>query len=67
MDSIDTQSLIIIGAALVIAVVAIGAWFAYLKRRTTKLHAHYGPEFERALEQHGRAGAAKTGSDSIAR
>jgi len=62
---IDNQTLIIIGAALVIAVVAIGGWLAYLKQRSNRLRARYGPEYQRAVEQHGSA--AKAESDLLAR
>lgn len=60
MANIDNQTLIILGVAIVIAVAALAGWFYYLRQRTSKLRRQYGPEYGRALDQHGSQAKAET-------
>ena len=53
MDSIDTQTWIIIGIAALIAAAIVAGWFFYLKQRTSKLKQHFGPEYGRTVDQLG--------------
>lgn len=47
----ETSTLIII-IAVIIAVAAVG-WFLWQKRRTEALKSRFGPEYERAVKEHG--------------
>ena len=46
-----TWAIIVIVVA--IAAVAVGAWLAMETRRTRRLRTHFGPEYERAVREHG--------------
>jgi hypothetical protein len=47
----DTQTLLIIAAALVLAAVAIGGWMYYRSHRSQRLKSRFGPEYDRTVEQ----------------
>jgi hypothetical protein len=57
MDTIDTQTWIIIAAAVALGLVSIGAWF-YTRRKQSqkqslKLQERFGPEYDRTVNQLG--------------
>jgi LPXTG-motif cell wall-anchored protein len=52
---------IVIAAAMIIVLLAIGAWVAYRRRQSHELRRRFGPEYGRtvrALGDRGRAAAA---------
>jgi len=49
METIDTQTWIIIGAAVVLGLVAIGAWFYTRRKQSHKLQERFGPEYDRTV------------------
>jgi hypothetical protein len=49
----DTQVLIAIIAVLAIVVVGLGVWIYMQKRQSTELRSKFGPEYDRALQEHG--------------
>jgi len=53
MDTIDTQTWIIIAAVVVLGLVALGAWFFYQKRQSHRLQQHFGPEYDRTVSELG--------------
>jgi hypothetical protein len=52
MQTIDTQTWIILAAAVVIGLVAIGAWF-YRRKQSHRLQEHFGPEYDRTVNELG--------------
>jgi hypothetical protein len=64
METIDTQTWIILAAAVVIGLVAIGAWF-YRKKQSHRLQEHFGPEYDRTVNELGSR--TKGESDLMAR
>ncbi|HEY8764600.1 MAG TPA: hypothetical protein VIM18_10430, partial [Solirubrobacteraceae bacterium] len=44
---------------IVVAVVAATAWWYSQKRRSEQLHQRFGPEYERAVDEHGDRGRAE--------
>jgi len=59
------STLTILVVAAVVVVVALVAWAATRKRRTTQLVSHFGPEYDRTVEQLGSK--AKAEADLAAR
>ena len=59
------NSTLIILAVAAVVVIALVAWAATRKRRTTRLVDHFGPEYGRAVEAHGSK--AKAEADLAAR
>ena len=53
METIDTQTWIIIAAVVVVGVVALAAWFSYQKKQSHKLHERFGPEYDRTVNELG--------------
>jgi hypothetical protein len=53
METIDTQTWIILAAAVALGLVAIGAWFFYRKKQSHKLQEHFGPEYDRTVSELG--------------
>jgi hypothetical protein len=53
METIDTQTWIIIAAVVVLGLVAIGAWLFYQKKQSHRLHGHFGPEYDRTVNELG--------------
>lgn len=47
----------IVVAIIVVAAIAAAAWMYMEKQRSRRLHARFGPEYERAVEEHGPRGA----------
>jgi hypothetical protein len=64
METIDTQTWIILAATVVIGLVAIGAWF-YRKKQSHRLQDHFGPEYDRTVNELGSR--TKGESDLMAR
>jgi FtsZ-interacting cell division protein ZipA len=48
MEIIDTQTWIIMAAVIVLALVAVGAWF-YRKKQSHRLRERFGPEYDRTV------------------
>ena len=53
METIDTQTWIIVVTAVTLGLVAIGAWFFYRKKRSHRLQEHFGPEYDRTVNELG--------------
>jgi len=53
METIDTQTWIILAAVVVLAFIAVGAWFVYRKRQSHKLQERFGPEYNRTVNELG--------------
>ena len=53
METIDTQTWIIIAAVVVLGLVALGAAFFYQKRQSHKLQERFGPEYGRTVNELG--------------
>jgi hypothetical protein len=53
METIDTQTWIIIAAVVVLGAVAVGAWFFYQKKQSHKLQQRFGPEYDRTVSELG--------------
>ena len=51
MDTMDTQTLGVL--ALVVALIAVAAWIFFQRKRSQDLEKRFGPEYERAVEEHG--------------
>jgi hypothetical protein len=49
METLNTQTWIILAVAIVLALGAIGAWYFYQKKRSQKLQDHFGPEYDRTV------------------
>jgi len=52
METIDTQTWIIVASVVVIALVLVGAWF-YRRKQSHRLHEHFGPEYDRTVNELG--------------
>ena len=50
METIDTQTWIILAAVVALALVAVGAWF-YRKKQSHRLREHFGPEYDRTVNE----------------
>lgn len=53
MDTIDTQTLIILAGVIVLALIALAAWFFYRKKQSHKLQQRFGPEYGRTVDELG--------------
>ena len=57
METIDTQTWIILAAVIVLALIAVGAWFYIRKKRSQKqslkLQERFGPEYDRTVKELG--------------
>ena len=54
METLDTQTWIIIAAAVALGIVALWAWFVYRKTQSHKLQERFGPEYNRTVSELGR-------------
>jgi hypothetical protein len=52
METLDTQTWIIIAAAVALVLVAIGAWF-YQRKQSHRLQEHFGSEYDRTVNELG--------------
>jgi uncharacterized membrane protein YqiK len=53
METLDTQTWIIIAAVVVLGLVALGAWLFYQKNQSHKLQERFGPEYGRTVNELG--------------
>ena len=53
MESLDTQTWIMIAAVVALGLVALGAWFFYQKKQSHKLQERFGPEYGRTVNELG--------------
>ena len=53
METVDTQTWIIIAAVVVLGLIALGAWFFYQKKQSQKLQERFGPEYARTVNEFG--------------
>ena len=53
METIDSQTWIIIAAVVVVGMVALGAWLFYQKKQSNKLQERFGPEYDRTVNELG--------------
>ncbi len=53
METLDTQTWIILAAVVVLALVALGAWIFYQKNQSHKLQDRFGPEYGRTVNELG--------------
>ncbi|HEX4988027.1 MAG TPA: hypothetical protein VFW91_04560 [Candidatus Binatia bacterium] len=53
METIDTQTWIILAAAVALGLVAIGAWLYTQRKQSDRLHEHFGPEYDRTVNELG--------------
>src|SRR5450755_1101052 len=60
MDTMDTQTWIILGAVVVIVLIALAAYFLYQKRQSQRLEQRFGPEYGRAVKELGSRTKAET-------
>ena len=53
MNTLDTQTLTIIGVVLLALLVAVGAWIYSRKKQSDRLIQRFGPEYGRAVDEMG--------------
>lgn len=53
MDTISTQTWIILVGAVVLAVIAFAAWFFYQQKQSHRLQQRFGPEYGRTVDELG--------------
>src|SRR4029450_9488866 len=53
METIDTQTWIILAAAVALGLVAIGAWLYTRRKQSHRLQEHFGPEYDRTVNELG--------------
>jgi hypothetical protein len=53
METFDTQTWIIIAAALALGLVAIGTWLYTRRKQSHRLQEHFGPEYDRTVNESG--------------
>jgi FtsZ-interacting cell division protein ZipA len=52
METLDTQTWIILAVVVVLALIAVGAWF-YRRKQSHKLQGRFGPEYDRTVNELG--------------
>jgi hypothetical protein len=65
METLDTQTWIILAAAVALGLVAIGVWLYTRRKQSHRLQEHFGPEYDRTVNELG--GRTKGESDLKAR
>jgi len=53
METIDIQPWIILAAVVALGLFEIGDWFFYRKKQSHKLQEHFGPEYDRTVNELG--------------
>ncbi len=53
MNSISTQTWIVLGGAVVLVLFALGAWVSYKKKQSQRLQQRFGPEYGRTVHELG--------------
>ena len=59
MNAIDTTWIIIVGT-VVVALIALAAWFSYRKKQSHRLQVRFGAEYGRAVDDQGSRAKAET-------
>jgi len=47
------EIVIVVAVVVIVAVIAVGLWMYSQQRRSKELQSHFGPEYDRAIEEHG--------------
>ena len=53
MDTMNTQTWIILVGVVVLALIAFAAWFFYKKKQSHRLQQRFGPEYGRTVDELG--------------
>jgi hypothetical protein len=53
MASLDPQSSMILAGVILTALIAVGAWLTYRNHQSHHLQERFGPEYKRAMDDHG--------------
>jgi len=53
MGTVSTQTAIIVAAAIILAALAVAAWFGFRKKQSTRLQQRFGPEYGRTVDELG--------------
>lgn len=60
MNTLSTQTWVILAVVVVVAVIGLGAWLAYRKRQSHGLQVRFGKEYGRAVDQLGSRSKAES-------
>lgn len=55
----DTETLVLVAAVVLLLAAAIGAWLFFRKRESEKLRKHFGREYDRTVKQYGKRSKAE--------
>jgi hypothetical protein len=55
----DTETLVLVAAVVLLLAAAIGAWLFFRKRESEKLKKHFGREYDRAVKDYGKRSKAE--------
>ena len=53
MGTVSTQTAIIVAAAIILAALAVAAWFGFRKKQSNRLQQRFGPEYGRTVDELG--------------
>jgi hypothetical protein len=60
MQTIGTQTWIILTGIVVLVVIALAAWIIYRKKQSHRLQEHFGPEYSRSVDKLGSRSKAES-------
>ncbi|MFC3110482.1 LPXTG cell wall anchor domain-containing protein [Undibacterium arcticum] len=60
MSTIATQTWIILAGVIVLALIALAAWFFYQKKQSHRLQKRFGPEYGRTVDELGSRATAES-------
>ena len=60
MNTIDTQTWIILAGVLVLVLIALAAWFGYRRKQSHRLKERFGPEYSRSVDDLGSRSKAES-------
>jgi hypothetical protein len=60
MRTIDTQTWIILGGVLILACMALAAWFGHQRKQSRRLQERFGPEYGRTVDKLGSLAKAES-------
>ncbi len=60
MGTLDTQTWIILAGVIVLALIALAAWFFYQKKQSHRLQQRFGPEYGRTVNEFGSRDKAES-------
>ena len=60
MDTISTQTLIILAGVVILALIALAVWFFYHKKQSRRLEQRFGPEYGRSVDDLGSRAKAES-------